>query len=164
MPTLYYVNVVIHVLAAIFWLGGMFFLGAVGAPALRAVEPRELRQRLFHDIGIRFRALGWWAIGALIVTGIVNLHYRGWLRWEGVLGSGAFWNTATGQALGVKVAAVSAMIALGAFHDFVIGPAAVRAAATGAASDALRRRAALVARWNAVIGVVVVVAAARLAR
>jgi uncharacterized membrane protein len=37
MPALYYVNVTIHVLAAMLWLGGMFFLGVVGAPVLRAI-------------------------------------------------------------------------------------------------------------------------------
>jgi uncharacterized membrane protein len=35
MSAAYYVTVVIHVLAALFWLGGMFFLGVVGAPVLR---------------------------------------------------------------------------------------------------------------------------------
>ena len=39
MSALYYINVTIHVLAAMLWLGGMFFLGAVGAPVLRAIEP-----------------------------------------------------------------------------------------------------------------------------
>jgi putative copper export protein len=41
MSTPYYINVTIHVLAAMLWLGGMFFLGAVGAPVLRTIEPRR---------------------------------------------------------------------------------------------------------------------------
>jgi hypothetical protein len=36
----------------------MFFLAIVGAPVLRSVEPAALRQRLFHEVGLRFRALG----------------------------------------------------------------------------------------------------------
>ena len=42
--TLYNLVVTLHVLAALFWLGGMFFLALVGAPVLRAVEPPELRR------------------------------------------------------------------------------------------------------------------------
>jgi hypothetical protein len=58
MSELYYVNVTIHVLAAMLWLGGMFFLGIVGAPALRSVEPPPLRQRLFRNWDRGSDALG----------------------------------------------------------------------------------------------------------
>jgi copper resistance protein D len=87
MSELYYVNVTIHVLAAMLWLGGMFFLGIVGAPALRSVEPPPLRQRLFQELGSRFRRIGWLAIAVLVTTGVFNLYFRGWLHWNGVLGS-----------------------------------------------------------------------------
>lgn len=146
------------------WLGGMLFLAAVGAPVLRAVEPPALRQRLFRELGMRFRTIGWVAIALLVVTGVANLHYRGWLRWDGVLGEAAFWSTGTGHALAWKLVAVATMVAVSAMHDFVIGPAASRVAVGSAEALRLRRRAALLARFNAVIGVVVVVAAVRLAR
>jgi uncharacterized membrane protein len=56
---LYYLNVTVHVLAAFLWLGGMFFLGAVGAPVLRRLEPPELRARIFRELGQQFRSVGW---------------------------------------------------------------------------------------------------------
>ena len=164
MSALYWINVTVHLLAALFWLGGMLFLGIVGAPVLRAVEPPALRQRLFHDLGTRFRAAGWTAIAVLVVTGVLNLHFRGWLHWSGVLGSADFWRTAAGHALAAKLVAVGAMLAASAVHDFVLGPAAGRAAPGSEAALALRRRAALLARGNALLGVAVVVAAVRLAR
>jgi uncharacterized membrane protein len=164
VPTLYYANVTIHVLAAMLWLGGMFFLGLVGAPILRAVEPPALRQRLFQQLGTRARALGWWAIVVLLITGVLNLHFRGWLHWNGVLGSGAFWRTGTGIALAVKLASVTVMIVVSAVHDFVLGPMSGRLVAGSAEAIAFRRRAALLARVNALIGVVIVVAAVRLTR
>src|SRR6185437_2938455 len=74
MRALYFATVSLHVLAAMFWLGGMFFLGIVGAPALRRVEPPELRQRLFSTLGLRFRALGWGAVGVLLATGVLSLR------------------------------------------------------------------------------------------
>lgn len=164
MSALYYANVTVHVLAAMLWLGGMFFLGAVGAPVLRSIEPPPLRQKLFQELGSRFRTLGWWAIGILVVTGILNLHFRGWLHWNGVLGNAEFWRTGTGHALAGKLAAVTIMISISAIHDFVDGPRAGRAKAGSPESIALRKRAAMLARVNAMVGVLLVIAAVRLAR
>jgi copper resistance protein D len=86
LRALYLPSVTLHVLAAMFWLGGMFFLGFVGAPVLRHVQPPEPRQQLFNTLGVRFRALGWWAVAVLLATGVLNLRYRGWLAWDGALG------------------------------------------------------------------------------
>jgi copper resistance protein D len=159
----YYVLVTIHVLAAMLWLGGMLFLGVVGAPVLRAIEPPALRQRLFSELGRRFRAVGWSAVATLVVTGTLMLGARGLLHWS-VLGSADFWRTAFGTALALKLAAVTAMIVVSAVHDFLHGPAASRAAPGSPAALALRRRAALIARANALVGVLIVLVAVRLAR
>jgi uncharacterized membrane protein len=164
MSTLYYLNVTIHVLAAMLWLGGMFFLGVVGAPVLRAVEPPALRQRLFQQLGMRARALGWWAIAILLLTGTLNLYFRGWLHWDGVLGNATFWRTSVGVALAAKLVAVATMVMVSAVHDFVLGPMASGLPAGTAEAVAFRRRAALLARANAMLGVVIVIAAVRLAR
>ena len=61
----YLLNGTIHVLAALLWLGGMFFLAAVGAPVLRKVEPPSLGADLFRQLGEQFRLVGWIATGAL---------------------------------------------------------------------------------------------------
>ncbi|MGH7668996.1 MAG: CopD family protein [Gemmatimonadaceae bacterium] len=164
MPVLYYINVTIHVLAAMLWLGGMFFLATVGAPTLRAIESPVVRQQLFQQLGVRFRAVGWWSIGILVATGVVNLYYRGWLRWDGVFASGAFWATAVGRSLAIKLLAVAAMITVSAIHDFWIGPLAGRAAPGSARAGRIRRWAMMLARVNALLGVVVVVVAVQLAR
>jgi copper resistance protein D len=126
MPLGCWMSVTMHVLAALLWLGGMFFLGVVGAPVLRAVEPVELRQHLFHALGLRFRSVGWAAIAVLVATGLLNLRCRGLLRWEGVLGEEAFWRTSLGHALAAKLVAVAMMVIISATHDFALGPAAGR--------------------------------------
>jgi uncharacterized membrane protein len=150
-------------LAAVAWVGGMLFLGLVGAPVLRRIEPPALRQQLFQQLGLRFRAVGWSAVAVLIVTGVINLHYRGWLR-ANVLGEPAFWRTGVGQALAGKLLCIAIMIVLSAVHDFGVGPAAGRAAPGSAHAITMRRRAALLARANAVVAILVVVAAALLVR
>ncbi len=161
---LYYLNVTIHVLASMLWLGGMFFLGVIGAPLLRTIEPPQLRQRLFREIGERFRTVGWLSIAVLLVTGVVNLHYRGLLHWNGVLSTAAFWRTGMGHALAAKLAAVATMLAVAGVHDFLDGPRAARAVPGSPEALAFRKRAALLARVNAIVGVLLVIAAVRLAR
>ncbi|HUF51282.1 MAG TPA: DUF4149 domain-containing protein [Longimicrobiales bacterium] len=158
---MYFLNVTTHVLAALLWLGGMFFLAAVGAPVLRKVEPPELRAALFRQLGEQFRVVGWIAIAVLLVTGVLNLHFRGLLP---LLAVGEFWGTRYGVALAWKIGAVTAMLVIQAIHDFRVGPAASRAAPGSPALLRSRRQAALLARLSAVLGVVVVIAAVRLAR
>ena len=161
----YYTSVTLHVLAAMLWLGGMLFLGAVGAPALRAVEPPALRARLFAEIGARFRGVGWACIAVLLVTGVANLWFRGWLRGpEPAVLQGTFWRTGTGVALALKLGAVVLMVANSAVHDFVIGPRAGHLTPGSPEAVRVRTRAALMARVNALVGVGLVIAAVRLAR
>ena len=161
--SLYFLNVTLHVLAALLWLGGMFFLAAVGAPVLRAVQPPELRAQLFRQLGEQFRRVGWIAIAVLLVTGTLNLYFRGLLSWQ-VLGSGNFWGSPYGIALAWKLGAVAAMLVVQAVHDFQLGPAASRLEPGTPEMLVMRRRAALLARLSAVLGIVVVIAAVRLAR
>jgi hypothetical protein len=69
-----------------------------------------------------------------------------------------------GHALAGKLIAVTIMIVVSAVHDFFLGPAAGRATPGSPEALQLRRRAALLARFNAIVGILVVVAAVRLAR
>jgi putative copper resistance protein D len=161
MSSGYWVTVTLHVLAALVWLGGMFFLALVGAPVLRRVEPPALRAQLFRDLGYAFRRVGWVTLAVLVASGTLLLHYRGWL---GVLGSRGFWATTAGMALAWKLGAVATMLLVQAAHDFALGPSSSRAALGSAESNRLRRRAALLARASALIGLVIVLAAVRLAR
>lgn len=163
MSELYYLNVSVHVLAALLWLGGMFFLAAVGAPVLRKVEPPSLRARLFQELGAGFRKVGWPAIAVLVVTGTLNLHFRGVLRAD-VLASSDFWSAPYGEALAWKLGAVTAMLVVSGLHDFWLGPAARRAGRDDPRAEGMRRWAAWLARLNAVLGIVLVLAAVRLAR
>jgi copper resistance protein D len=161
--SLYFVNVSIHVLAALLWLGGMFFLAAVGAPVLRKVEPPALRAQLFNALGTQFRTVGWITIGVLLVTGVLNLHFRGLLRAD-LWVNPAFWSSGYGQALAWKLGAVTIMVGVSAIHDFVHGPAASRLVPGSPEALAMRKRAAWLARINAVVGIILVLAAVRLSR
>lgn len=162
--SVYHLNVTVHVLAALFWLGGMFFLALVGAPVLRKLEDPRLRARLFAALGRRFRTAGWWAIGILLVTGTLNLHFKGLLQ-SRVLSDPAFWATTYGHALAWKLTGVAGMIAVSAIHDFILGPrASSENESEGRPDGTSRKWASWLARLNALLGIAVVVAAVYLAR
>lgn len=145
------------------WLGGMFFLAAVGAPVLRRIDPPSLRSELFRAFGARFRVVGWIAVGILLATGVLNLALRGLLDAE-TLGDAAFWSRPYGRALAWKLGLVAAMVSLSAVHDFVLGPLSSRLVPGSPEALAARRRAAWLARINAALGVALVAVAVRLAR
>ena len=161
--TWYYLNVTLHVLAAMVWLGGMFFFALVGAPVLRRIEPPALRARLFQELGRRFRAVGWTAIAVLLFTGLINLHFRGLLA-SGVLWDRAYWSSSYGRSLAVKLASVSLMITISAWHDFVAGPRAGQLVPGSAEAVSARRWAATLARLSVLLGLIAVIAAVKLAR
>jgi copper resistance protein D len=158
--TLYLLSVTLHLTAAVFWIGGMFFLGIVGAPLLRREDP-ETRRRLFDALGLRFRAFAWWAIGLMVVTGVVNLWTVGRLP---LLMEPAFWRTGYGTALAWKLGLVVAMLSLAAMHDFWIGPRTGEVEAGSEEAGRLRRWSAWQARLNALLALALLYVAARLAR
>lgn len=154
----YFAAVAVHVVAAVVWLGGAFFFALVGAPVLRRVDPPELRRALFDALGRRFRAVGWGTVAILLASGVALLHLRGWL---GPALDGSLWPTPAGRLLAWKLAAVAGMIVATAVHDFHLGP---RAATAGPDAESLRRRSATWARAGALLGLVALLAAVRLAR
>ena len=162
MSTAHHLTVTVHVLAAMVWLGGMMAF-AILAPALRSVEDEALRQRIFHLLGVRFRTVGWVCIAVLVVTGVGQLHFRAW--WGAAFwGAPGLWRTGLGAALGWKLGTVAIMVGVQAVHDFWLGPRAGRARPGTDEARVLRRRAALFARANAVLGLLLVYFAVRLAR
>jgi uncharacterized membrane protein len=162
MSTLHHLTILVHVLAALVWLGGMTAF-ALLAPVLRDVGDEGTRQRLFHRLGERFRTAGWICVAVLVLTGVAQLHLRGWWGAE-VLGAGGFWRTGVGTALFGKLGAVVVMVTVQAVHDFWLGPRAGAAQAGSEEARALRRRAALLARANVVAGLVLLYFAVALAR
>ena len=161
--SIYHLIVALHIIAALVWLGGIFFFALVGAPVLRRIPSDELRAQLFRQLGEQFRVVGWIAIAVLIVTGVLNLSMRELLN-AATLASESFWRTAFGTALKWKLSAVGAMLTLQAIHDFGVGPASSRLQPGSPEALRMRRRAAWLARISAVLGLIIVLVAVRLAR
>lgn len=103
------VLVTIHLLAAAVWVGGSTALIFVGVPAVRSLEG-EPRSRAMRELGLRWRPLGYGALGVAAVTGIV-LASREWEH-----------RTAFEVVFGVKVALFVCLVVVSYLHNFVLGP------------------------------------------
>jgi putative copper export protein len=128
----------LHVAAALTWVGGMLFVALVLVPVTRRLEDAMLRRHLMHEAGVRFRTVGWIAMGVLVATGLVNV----WQRPE-LLTLTRFW---------AKVVLVVVAIVLSALHDFVLGPRAGRPDAP----PSMRPAASWLARVNLLLVLLVV--------
>lgn len=157
----YGVVVWLHVLAAAVWVGSMVFFAAVVVPFVRKLEPQAAAP-LIRTIGVRFRALGWVALGALVVTGAANLYYRG-LTWE-MLTSGAFWTAGFGLVLGWKLGLVAIVVIATALHDVLAASPARHPAGAARAEQLARRRASWLGRFVMVVSVVILFLAVALVR
>jgi putative copper resistance protein D len=110
-----------------------------------------------RQTGTRFRSVGWICFGLILVTGTFNLWIRG-VRPANLV-DGAFWTSAFGSAVGLKLLAFALVLTLSAIHDFQIGPRATEAIRRDPRSEEtaeLRRRATLLGRINGVLALVLV--------
>jgi len=164
MRILYLVSVYLHISAAFLWLGGMIFLSLVLVPSLRASADGAQMARVMTVVGRRYRRLGWWAMGTLVLTGLLNAVGR----WTApVLLTGAFWSSAAGRILGFKLLVVALMFGVSAVHDFVLGPRSAARRQAGAAPEELarlRRQVSWLGRANLAFGMLVLALAVWLVR
>ena len=167
---MYHLGVFVHIVSAIVWVGGAFFLALVVVPVARRLPPAD-RAALVAAVGSRFRVIGWTCLALLVASGLVNLHYRG-VTW-GSIASGTLLESTFGRLVAAKLALVVAMMAVSAIHDFVVGPASARAYAVAGADPSpavraeianLRRRAAWLARVTALLALAIVAVAVALVR
>ena len=120
MHSFYLLSVWLHILAAIVWIGGMVFLGAVLVPILRRDAFKHIRMPMLYATALRFRWVGWVTLGLLVVTGILNVGLRGY-DWKALF-TASFWQSSWGTTLGWKLVLVTIVLAISGVHDFYLGP------------------------------------------
>jgi uncharacterized membrane protein len=107
--------VALHVTAAAAWVGGMLFFAAVTLPAVRRLEDGAARKAVFAALGPRFGRFGWIALAVLIVTGVLNLRFRGLDL--ATLTDRRFWATGFGHTLAAKLAFVALAVLASGVHE-----------------------------------------------
>ncbi len=71
----------IHLLAALVWVGGMFFAYMILRPAaVEVLQPPE-RLRLWDSVFRRFFSWVWWAISLILITGFYMIYQYGGLMY-----------------------------------------------------------------------------------
>ena len=117
---MYSTLVIIHILAAVTWIGGMIFLSLVLAPLVRGRKAAPEFMALFRSAALRFRPIVWFAITVLVITGPMLLSHRGISvmhpsSWAGIVS--------------VKLTLVGLLVILTLLHDLVLGPQVSRVSA-----------------------------------
>jgi len=119
---MYYLSVFIHILSAIFWIGGMLFTVAVLVPASRHKLLARKKGEFFTLIGKKFSRISWFLFLVLTVTGITNLLTRGYSLSD--LATSPFWSGNFGSSLLIKLHLFAVVLILSGIHDFYAGPKA----------------------------------------
>lgn len=140
----------LHIIAAVFWVGGMLFLTLVVAPFLKTIEDENKRSEIYQVVGTKFRFWGWIAIAVLLVTGPLNLYYMG--IHPAAIFDASFRATDYGWTLTAKLAFVFLIVVSSLAHDFWFGPRA-------RGSAGYSRLAMYMGRSNLIIAIVIVVLA-----
>lgn len=124
MRLAYLLIVWIHILAAMVWIGGAAFIALVLVPSVRNPAFAAQAPAILRAAAMRFRLIGWISLVILILTGCLNLGFRGYSLADCL--NGNIWNGAFGKLLALKLGLVAAMLAISGTHDFVLGPKAAR--------------------------------------
>ena len=157
---MYSTLVVLHILAAVSWVGGMIFLSLVLAPLVRSRKAVPEFMALFRSAALRFRPIVWVAMAILVMTGPMLLSFRGV-----AVASPAFW---PGIVM-VKLTLVALLLFLTLLHDLVLGPQVSRVSAIpesqrSAGEQLVFKTARWLPRLSLLIALAVVITAAMLAR
>lgn len=140
----YLTLLVLHVLGAVVWIGGMLFLGLVLTPVLRNRPPAE-RAVLLNVVGQRFLKVAWAALAVLLLTGPTLWAIRAFQVTPLLVG---------------KLILIGVILFLSLLHDFLIGPrlvANLKRGDQGEETIRLRRWVALLARINVFFAILVLI-------
>ena len=147
MPVWYYISVFIHVLSAAFWIGGMLFLPLVILPG---IKDNPDRVAILHKTGIKFRFYGWLALSLLLLSGLMNMHFRGI-----PFSLEYFFSSNYGILITYKLLIFMLILLISSLHDFLFGRKAL-----AQMKQSERNRLRLVARWSGRINLLLAMIAA----
>lgn len=118
----------VHILGAVIWLGGVFFVVNMLRPALAAVPEAHVRAFILGQAVNRMRRIMNPVIILQVITGSL-------MTWVKLIGSGAFWEAPWGWALITKVSLATFLVGLYFVVPRLLLAAAAAQAATAPQAD-----------------------------
>lgn len=115
----YTLSVFLHIVSACLWLGGMLFLILVFIPGIKN-HPDKVN--IIAKVSLKFRTAGVVALVILLITGIIQLDYRG-AQWTLYY----FTHTQFGKIAGLKILVFAGIISISVIHDYYLGNRAIEA-------------------------------------
>jgi copper resistance protein D len=162
---MYFWSVYIHILMAMFWIGGMLFTAAVLVPVSRDKMFENRRGELFKKAGTIFSRISWIIFLLMIVTGITALMGMGYSLSD--LTTSYFWGSGYGSTLMGKLHIFALVLILSGVHDFWLGPKAAELMDTDPENKKtirLRKASSWVGRLNLILGLMILYYAVSLVR
>jgi copper resistance protein D len=162
---MYFWSVYIHILMAMFWIGGMLFTAAVLVPVSRDKMFENRRGELFKKAGTIFSRISWIIFLLMIVTGVSALLGMGYSFSD--LTSSYFWGSGYGRALMGKLHLFALVLILSGIHDFWLGPKAadlMDSEPDSQRTKRLRKASSWVGRINLIFGLMILYYAVSLVR
>lgn len=141
----------LHLLATVFWIGGMAFINVVLEPSMAAISPAE-RGKLMGTIGKRFSMIAWASVLVLLITGFLKTP------------DGLLFDTSEGYGITLlaKHVTVLLMILVGLRISLVLVPRITRQAPQGGQAPsaefiATQKQFHLLSRLNFALGILVLI-------
>lgn len=135
----------LHVLAALVWVGGFFFILVILRPASIRIEPPQ-RFRLFAKVFLWYFPWVWGAIAVLLLTGY-------WMLFAGAVEGG--FHLVLMQVLGIAMMLIFGHLYAAPYKRFREAVAEENWAKTNYQANRMRRA----IRWSLTLGVVIFVVA-----
>ena len=142
------IAVALHVLAALIWVGGLFFILLILRPASIRIEPPQ-RFRLFAKVFSRYFPWVWGAIALLLITG----YWMLFSRLGGFAEAGLHVHVM--QALGIAMMLIFAQLYHTPYKRFRAAVEEENWAKTNYQANRMRRA----IRWNLLLGLIVFIVA-----
>jgi|SRR5690625_559500 len=147
----------LHILLAMFWVGGMLFTVAVLVPMSRNKMFENRRGELFSIAGTIFSRISWVIFPLMIVTGLLALSGKGYAMSD--LVTGWFIGSPYGQTLVTKLSIFGLVLIVSGIHDFWLGPKAavlMDSDPTSAVTRRTRKFSSWLGRLNLLLGLLIV--------
>ena len=142
------IAVALHVLAALIWVGGLFFILLILRPASIRIEPPQ-RFRLFAKVFSRYFPWVWGAIAPLLITG----YWMLFSRLGGFAEAGLHVHVM--QALGIAMMLIFGQLYHTPYKRFRAAVEEENWAKTNYQANRMRRA----IRWNLLLGLIVFIVA-----